>query len=319
MDSLDKSMTIPTAFISYSWDSDEHREWVKMLATRLRADGIDVTLDQWHVAPGDQLPKFMEASIQKSDFVLVVCTPIYKRKSEARIGGVGYEGDIITSQIFVSQNQRKYIPILRQGEWYDAAPVWVTGKYYVDLTGNYPDSKYQDLLKTLKGQRTQAPLVGVTLPISTSANTDPPESIKDLRNKWEDIKITGIILEEVTAPRNDGTRGSALYKVPFRLSRQPSSDWIAVFLREWKFPSRATSMHRSNIAHIIGDELILDGTSIDEIEDYHLETLKIVLQDTNKTIADMEATKKQQLIQERESQKRHQDHLKDVAHRLDFD
>src|SRR5271165_3498164 len=37
---------VPKTFISYSWDDDAHREWVKQLATRLRDDGVDVTLDR---------------------------------------------------------------------------------------------------------------------------------------------------------------------------------------------------------------------------------------------------------------------------------
>jgi hypothetical protein len=37
----------PTAFISYSWDTEEHKAWVREFAARLRADGIDVTPDQW--------------------------------------------------------------------------------------------------------------------------------------------------------------------------------------------------------------------------------------------------------------------------------
>jgi hypothetical protein len=50
---LDKMATdhpgsTPTFFISYSWDTEEHKAWVREFAARLRADGIDVTLDQWH-------------------------------------------------------------------------------------------------------------------------------------------------------------------------------------------------------------------------------------------------------------------------------
>ena len=47
-------------FISYSWDSKDHKEWVKDLAIKLRNDGINATLDQWELAPGDQLTHFME-------------------------------------------------------------------------------------------------------------------------------------------------------------------------------------------------------------------------------------------------------------------
>jgi SEFIR domain len=33
--------THPTAFISYSWDDEAHKEWVRHLATQLRADGVE--------------------------------------------------------------------------------------------------------------------------------------------------------------------------------------------------------------------------------------------------------------------------------------
>jgi hypothetical protein len=37
-----------TVFISYSWDSEAHKDWVSTFATRLRRDGIDTILDQTH-------------------------------------------------------------------------------------------------------------------------------------------------------------------------------------------------------------------------------------------------------------------------------
>jgi len=50
----------PSAFVSYAWDDDAHHAWVKQISSRLRSDGVNVTLDQWHLAPGDRLPVFME-------------------------------------------------------------------------------------------------------------------------------------------------------------------------------------------------------------------------------------------------------------------
>ena len=41
-------MSVTKAFVSYSWDSDQHKEWVAKLATDLRHDGIETILDQWH-------------------------------------------------------------------------------------------------------------------------------------------------------------------------------------------------------------------------------------------------------------------------------
>lgn len=45
----------PKVFISYSHDSEEHKEWVLELATNLRKHGIDVILDQWELAVGKDL------------------------------------------------------------------------------------------------------------------------------------------------------------------------------------------------------------------------------------------------------------------------
>ena len=78
-----------TAFVSYSWDDDEHKAWARGLAERLRADGVTATLDQWATVPGDQLPEFMERAIADNKHVLIVCTPRYKSRSERREGGVG--------------------------------------------------------------------------------------------------------------------------------------------------------------------------------------------------------------------------------------
>jgi hypothetical protein len=98
----------PTVFISYSWDDEVHKEWVRQLAARLRADGVDAPLDRWHAVPGDQLPEFIEREIRDNDYVLIICTPKYKDKSDKRIGGVGYEGDIMTGEVFTKQNHRKF-------------------------------------------------------------------------------------------------------------------------------------------------------------------------------------------------------------------
>ena len=157
----------PKVFVSYSWDSPEHRRWVRDLAARLRGDGVDTTLDQWHAVPGDQLPGFMESAIRQSDFVLSVCTPKYRQRSDDRAGGVGYEGDIMTAEVFVGQSQRKFIPILRSGEWREASPSWLRGKYYVDLRGEpYGEEAYQDLLTTLHGLREGPPPAGATAEFS---------------------------------------------------------------------------------------------------------------------------------------------------------
>jgi hypothetical protein len=71
-------------FISYSWDSDEHKAWVLSLANRLRGDGIDAILDQTHLGFGGRTPEFMERSVRDSRSVLVICTNGYKQRFDGR-------------------------------------------------------------------------------------------------------------------------------------------------------------------------------------------------------------------------------------------
>jgi hypothetical protein len=104
----------PRAFLSYSWDDDAHKEWVRDFATRLRAEGVDVTLDRWHAAPGDQIPAFMERAVRENDFVIAVCTPRFKERSDGRSGGVGYEGDIMAAFALTGAAEKKFIPVLRR-------------------------------------------------------------------------------------------------------------------------------------------------------------------------------------------------------------
>lgn len=81
---------VPTIFVSYSWETPEHKEWVFHLSERLRKEGINVILDRWDLPLGGDRTYFMENSVRISDFVLLVCTPTYAQKSNGRVGGVGY-------------------------------------------------------------------------------------------------------------------------------------------------------------------------------------------------------------------------------------
>jgi hypothetical protein len=249
---------IPKAFISYSWDGAGHEAWVKALAAKLRGHGVDVTLDQWALAPGDRLPEFMETAVRENDFILIVCTPRYKQKSDGRVGGVGYEGDIMTGEVLNGQDRRKFIPILREGECKDAAPSWLAAAFYVNLRGNpYPEAMYEVLLDNLHGMREPAPPIGARPPARRPA---PSAEVRRAASETQrssavidagPIKIKTIVLNEIGTPRWDGTEGSSLYTVPFQLSRQPSTQWERHFIETWNHPPSFTLMHRPHIARIV--------------------------------------------------------------------
>jgi hypothetical protein len=307
-------------FVSYSWDNDEHKKWVAQLATRLRSDGVNVILDQWHLVPGDQLPLFMERAVRESDYVLIICTSRYKEKSDNRSGGVGYEGDIMSGEILTQNNQRKFIPILRQGAWQTSAPSWLTGKYYVDLSEKpYPENQYFDLVTTLLGTRPTPPSI-----INPKVTQEEPKvNIKAVQSPisevgFEPITILGVIVDKIGTPRGDGTRGSALYDVPFRLSRRPPSDWSSLFIEAWNHPPRWTTMHRPGIASIYDDTIHLDGTTIDEVKSYHRETLILATNEANTKYIGLLEIKKRKQLQEQQRLENHKRNIDDVAKDIKF-
>lgn len=60
----------------------------------------------------------------------------------------------------------------------------------------------------------------------------------------ESLAFTGIDIEHVGAPRNDGSPGSALYAVPIKLNRRPSGIEAQLLVAHWDNPSSYTLMHR---------------------------------------------------------------------------
>jgi hypothetical protein len=140
-----------TVFISYSWDDEDHKHWVLDLATRLRTqEGIDVVLDQWHLELGARTTKFMEDAVRDSSVVLVICTEGYKRRFDARTGGAGYEGHIITGEIIGEVGKNKFIPVIRRGEWNTSIPTALQGVHGVDLRDD-DQAHYQRLVGRLRG------------------------------------------------------------------------------------------------------------------------------------------------------------------------
>ena len=253
----------PTCFISYSWDSEDHRQWVRELAVRLRSGGVDATLDQWHAVPGDQLPEFMERSIRESDFVLVVCTPKYKIRSDQRVGGVGYEGDIITGEVFKNRENRKFIPLLRFGKWGEAAPSWLLGRAYIDFRSEMGSlASYNELLMTLHGNRPQPPPIGER-PFPTSRvqvfPTRLPRTGKHLVGREEELKA---LTEAWQNPRThvvqivaSGGVGKTQLVKTWRETLEEDGFGGANRSFDWSFHSQGTN-HEGTSADVFFDEAL---------------------------------------------------------------
>ncbi len=120
-------------------------------------------------------------------------------------------------------------------------------------------------------------------------------------------------------PRNDGTRGSALYAVPFQLSRRPSDRWAQRFIENWNKPPNYTAMHRPGIAHVHGDRIILGNTAMDEVERYHAKTLKLAIEKTNEEVDREEETERLRTERNRLSELEHRESVDEISKRLKFD
>jgi hypothetical protein len=141
---------VRTVYLSYSWDSAAHKDWVSKFAFRLKANGVKVVIDQWSLSLGENIARFMDRAVERSDFVLLVCTPKYKKRADRGEGGVGYEQDLMIAERLVARSYDKFIPVLREGDPYNALPKWIASHLAVDLRGNkYEEGNFQNLVEHL--------------------------------------------------------------------------------------------------------------------------------------------------------------------------
>ena len=81
-----------------------------------------MTLDHWNVPPGDQIPAFAERAVRDNDFVLVVCTEVYRRRfdgTEDKGRGLGsrWEGAILTQVFYdAAAETGKLVPVVFSAE-----------------------------------------------------------------------------------------------------------------------------------------------------------------------------------------------------------
>jgi hypothetical protein len=141
-----KAMSAPKVFISYSHDDADHKRWVLKLATDLRLNGVDATIDQWDLSPGQDTVSFMTNGIAHADRVLLICSENYIKKAELGSGGVGYERMIVTSEFVDSIDTKKFIPIIRSNSSSKKMPNHIGARLYVDFTS---DDKYAGSLEQL--------------------------------------------------------------------------------------------------------------------------------------------------------------------------
>jgi len=144
----------PKVFISYSWDNQAHKDWVRHLADQLIANGVDVVLDQYEVQSGDSVTFFMERAVADTDKVLLILTENYKTKADGRGGGVGYEYSMINAQWYDNQTgNNKFIPVLRGQDMKKSKPIFLQSIIHIDMSDDALfEEKFNELLHRVYDQ-----------------------------------------------------------------------------------------------------------------------------------------------------------------------
>ncbi len=145
---------IPKVFISYSWSTQLHINWVLELAEKLMNDGVNVILDKWDLKEGQDIYHFMEQMVNDETItkVLIIIDKMYTEKANDRAGGVGTETLIISPKIYKKYDQEKFIPIIRelQDDGKPYIPTYVNGRIFIDFTSDdYFLDEYEKLLRNI--------------------------------------------------------------------------------------------------------------------------------------------------------------------------
>ncbi|MGD9567049.1 MAG: toll/interleukin-1 receptor domain-containing protein [Sedimentibacter sp.] len=134
------------AFVSYSWDSKSHQQWVLDLTNDLRKKGINATMDIFETQLQTiNLNTMMVSKIKSCDYIIIVLTENYAKKADDLKGGVGFE--TILTMPYLRENMGKIILLMRhQGDYTKVFPFHYKDVYAIDFSD---DIEYEDKLDEL--------------------------------------------------------------------------------------------------------------------------------------------------------------------------
>ena len=185
----------PKLFISYSWSSPEHEQWVNDLATELMEAGIDVIYDKWDLNEGHDAYAFMEKMVTDPEIqkVAIISDKTYADKADGRSGGVGTETQIISPGIYEKEDQNKFVVIVaeRDGNGNEYLPTYYKSRIYIDLSDiNLYATNFEQLLRWVYDKPSYPkPKIGKmpaylseTNPINLGTSTSYKRALDAIRN-----------------------------------------------------------------------------------------------------------------------------------------
>ncbi|KAB2460942.1 TIR domain-containing protein [Bacillus sp. CH126_4D] len=174
-------------FVSYSWDSEEHKLWVLELVRKLRSEGYDANFDRGITSTSTvNLNQMMVEHMRDDDYIIMVLTEKYTVKADGFAGGVGFE--TILSLPIIQQHLDKLIILTRQpAVLQKVIPFHLQGINYIDFSNSAEfDNKFEELIYRLQ----KVPMFDLG-----------PIGEKKLRKPKAQDNSTGPVLNDVTVPR----------------------------------------------------------------------------------------------------------------------
>jgi hypothetical protein len=169
-----KAIQPPRVFISYSHSSQDHKTWAKELATKLRSQGIDARIDQFHLNRADEIANWMNRELTLADKVIIICDAVYFQKFEGRTGGASWEATMILGDIYRHQTERRHVGIQVHSDADQCVPMFLRGRYnFRAIDYEFDDNQFDELIEFLFDIEPEAPLVG----------SPPPEILRRLQTR----------------------------------------------------------------------------------------------------------------------------------------
>lgn len=201
---------VPVVFVSYSWDSQGHQEWVLRLSADLREKYRVYTLLDKYNRGGQELTEFMRNGLRKAHRVIIIGTPEYKKKIDRTSGGAKFEDQVITIELYHEMDTHKFIPILREGSFSESFSELIETRVGYDMSNDAQyDQKLQELAADIWGcPMNLAPALGpkpnftpasqVLQPLKASTPEDFATIVKSyLLDPTKRIVLTEFIEEEI--------------------------------------------------------------------------------------------------------------------------